>query len=119
MREAKRGRKLSATTHPDAYAQHSDKLKSTLAPPRLWLLPLLPFGSDLTAQELPPGKLSASRRCSKLPGRGRSQGAVQQLLQGETSDELRFALSHLALDAPATPREHLYAQLVRAAYAVD
>ena len=85
------------------------------------LLPRLPFGSDFTPEELElAGRLRGlAARIESWPGRAALLREAAQGLRGKgprEPDKLAFALSHLQLDAPHTPRERLYAQLVRLAY---
>lgn len=123
--EAKRGRKLAQSYQiPDALRGNTpERLKAALAgAERSGLLPRLPFGCDLTESELRlAGKLKhVAALIVSWSGRGELlKGLSRQLVQGAQSDELRFALGHLELDRPMTPKEHLYAQLIRAAYALD
>jgi acyl-CoA hydrolase len=123
--EAKRGRKLAPSYRiPDTQRSNTpERLKAALGRAEsAGTLPRLPFGSDLTDDELRLanklkriGSLAAS-----WPGRAQLlQALSRQLLDDKDSDELRFALAHLELDRPQSPKEHLLVQLIRAAHALD
>jgi len=122
--EARRGRKLAPSYQiPDAQRNNTQaRLKAALGRAEVsGLLPRLPFGSDLTLDEMRlAGKLKqVAALATSWSGRGQLVKALsRQLLQGEADQQLRFALDHLKLQDPATAKEHLYAQLVRAAYAL-
>lgn len=123
--EAKRGRKLSPSYRiPDTQRSNTpERLKAALGRAEsAGTLPRLPFGSDLTDDELRlAGKLKrVGSLVASWPGRAQLLKALsRQLLDAKDGDELRFALAHLGLDRPQSPKEHLLAQLIRAAHALD
>ena len=84
------------------------------------LLPSLPFGSDFTPEELDlAGRLrTIAAQVASWPGRASLLRKAALDLRGahDNPGKLAFALRHLQLEAPSTPREHVYARLVRLAY---
>ena len=84
-------------------------------------MPRLPFGSDLTGEEL-----RLAGRLKRLAGALGSWEGRGKLLAASTkkpeangaAEELRFALSHLGLARPRGTEERLLARLVRAAHAL-
>lgn len=118
--EAQRAGKLPRSYRvPDCYRQNvPERLERALRPYRAeGKLPDLPFGSDLT-----PAEWALAGRLKRLAAasgdmRGRVE-LVRAMAAPAPSDEpqVAAALSHLQLDRPRTPREHLLARLVRAAY---
>ena len=88
---------------------------------RTGLLPTLPFGSDFTPEELElVGRLrSIAAQLGSWSGRAallRAAAVPPREPSAAQTQKLAFALRHLQLEAPSTPREHLYARLLRAAY---
>lgn len=126
--QAKRAGKLASDyCIPDAQRQNvPSRLNDALrAAQTAGLLPSLPFGCDLTAQELALAarlrKLSSATQ--SWQGRGQllsnaTRGLFAQQGKSKERDDLTFALEHLALHRPKSVREHVLAQLVRAAYEV-
>ncbi|HEX6243034.1 MAG TPA: acetyl-CoA hydrolase/transferase C-terminal domain-containing protein, partial [Polyangiales bacterium] len=118
---AKRGNKLPQSYRlPDAIRENRpEKLTATLGPAqRSGLLPRLPFGCDLTDEEL-----ALAARLKRLgtateswEGRAKLARALAHDLRqsAEPSEANRFALAHLGLDRPASAKEQLLARLVRA-----
>jgi acyl-CoA hydrolase len=90
---------------------------------RSGILPRLPFGCDLTEQEL---RLAARLKAlagatASWEGRAKLLGAAGKQLAGgkrAPEEELRFALAHMQLERPQGAKEQLFAQLVRAAHAL-
>jgi acyl-CoA hydrolase len=121
--EAKRAKKLASDYRiPESRrANLPERLSSELgSAQREGLLPALPFGSDLTDQEL-----RLAGRLRRLGGalgswHGRyellSAAAKQLGTAREQDEELRFALAHLGLERPEGAHEQLLARLVRAAH---
>jgi acyl-CoA hydrolase len=124
VREAKRGKKLPPNYQlPESWRANSpERLAAELAPAQeQGILPRLPFGSDLTSEEL---RLAA--RLKRLAGALASWEGRAKLLAASTkrpdangaAEELRFALAHLGLDRPRGTEERVLARLVRAAHAL-
>jgi acyl-CoA hydrolase len=122
--QAKRGNKLP----PDYRIPESrrsnlpERLAEELGPAQTQgLLPRLPFGSDLSAEEL-----RLAGRLKRLAGALGSWEGRAKLLAAATrkpeangvAEELRFALSHLGLERPRGTEERLLARLVRAGHAL-
>ncbi len=90
---------------------------------RSGILPRLPFGCDLTDQEL---RLFARLKAltaatASWEGRAKLLGAASKQLaagKGARAEELRFALAHMELTRPRGAKEQLFVQLVRAAHAL-
>lgn len=83
------------------------------------VLPRLPFGSDLTDQEL---ELAASLKkleaAQKDPSRALRLARALATPPARHDPRVAFALRHLRLDAPEGAKERLFARLVRAAHAL-
>jgi acyl-CoA hydrolase len=123
---AKRGHKLPKDyVLPGAVRNNTpERLEQALSAAQAkGLLPRLPFGCDLTEQEL---RLAArlkslSASIASWEGRGKLLSAASKQLTAaheQNEEDLRFALAHLELDRPSGPKERLFAQLVRASYAL-
>jgi acyl-CoA hydrolase len=123
-REAKRGKKLPPDYRiPESRrANLPGRLAEELGPAQAQgSLPRLPFGSDLTAEEL-----RLAGRLKRLAGALASWEGRGKLLAASTrrpeangaAEELRFALAHLALERPRGTEERLLARLVRAVHAL-
>jgi hypothetical protein len=97
-----------------------DRIETALAPFRAsGALPLLPFGSDLTAAELKlAGRLKALQNASgSWAGRARLAKALLSPAPADAPD-VAEALRHLRLDAPKPGAEQRLARLVRAGFAL-
>jgi acyl-CoA hydrolase len=121
--EAKAAKKLPPDYRvPQALrANTPERIKQLLAPYRAsGTLPALPFGSELTAEEMElAGKLKKLKDLTAgtpdWRGLARALGsAARHSLDDDP--RVRFALDHLGLAAPKTARELAYNALVRAAY---
>jgi acyl-CoA hydrolase len=123
---AKRGKKLPTDYRiPESRrANLPERLAAELGPAQAQgLLPSLPFGSDLTAEELRlAGRLKRmAGALGSWQGRGKLLAAATRKpgTNGvERGDELRFALAHLGLERPQGAEERLLARLVRAAHGI-
>jgi acyl-CoA hydrolase len=123
-REAKRGKKLPSDYRiPESRrANLPERLAAELGPAQAQgLLPKLPFGSDLSEEELRlAGRLARlNAAISNWEGRGKLLAAATKRTGANgASEELRFALAHLGLERPQGTEERLLARLVRAAHAL-
>lgn len=123
-REAKRGKKLPADYRIPESARGNlpERLQGELGPAQAQgLLPRLPFGSDLSAEELRlAGRLKRlAGALGSWEGRGKLLAASAKKPEADgAAEELRFALSHLGLERPRGVEERLLARLVRAAHAL-
>ena len=120
MRQAQRAGKLEADYRiPEAQrANLPQRIAAALAPHlHSGLLPPLPFGCDLNAEEL-----ALAGRLKKLQGAAQSWSGKLQLLRAlampapAAQPEVAAALRHLQLAQPVGGREKLLERLVRAAY---
>ncbi|HEX7113494.1 MAG TPA: acetyl-CoA hydrolase/transferase C-terminal domain-containing protein [Steroidobacter sp.] len=118
VRDAQRAGKLDRSYRiPDqARENHPEKLLERFAPWRArGLFPELPFGSELTAEEI-----VLARALKKLEGdmsswRGRIGTLTRALAIGASSPELRPYLQRMGLDAPSSMRDRLYKRLLAVA----
>jgi acyl-CoA hydrolase len=121
LAEAVRHHKLPAGYRiPDAQRQNlPQRIARGLAPfQHSGLLPSLPFGSDLSEAEWALGaRLKKLAAASNTPS-GQLRLARALLKPAEDSSALAAALAHLDLARPSSPKQHVLARLVRAAYAL-
>lgn len=83
------------------------------------VLPRLPFGCDLTDEELElAGKLKKLDAARRDPSRAMQLAKAVAAPPSARAPKIAFALAHLRLDAPSGPKERLFSRLVRAAYAL-
>ena len=120
LRRAKRARKLPKDYRlPDVHRQNVPErvTRALESYERSGALPRLPFGSDLTPAEWRlSGRLKRlAKAIESWPGRLSLMRALVQVDAGD-GDEVRFALSHLALEKPTSLLERELARLVRAAH---
>jgi acyl-CoA hydrolase len=119
--EAKRAGKLAANYRlpESAKSNTPERVRAALRPFRPALLPDLPFGSDITAEEWALGAKLKRLASTAQSARGKLELA-RAFAAPESGDHpaVRFALAHLQLDAPHSAHEHLLARLVRTAHAL-
>ncbi len=120
LRQAQRAGKLAADYRipPEQQANLPQRLAAVLAPhQQSGRLPALPFGCDLSAEDL-----ALAARLRKLQGAAQGWSGRWQLLQALAAPasaaqaEVGGALRHLRLEQPSGLRERMLARLVRAAY---
>ena len=118
MQQAQRAGKLPADYRiADAHRQNLPSRIDAALQPYSCVLPKLPFGSDLTDQEL-----ALIERLRRLKAASETWGGRLKLIKALAAPpsaqrgDVRFALSHLELDAPKNGAERRMARLVRAAH---
>jgi hypothetical protein len=120
MQQAQRAGKLPADYRiADAHRQNVPSHIAAMLQPYARVLPKLPFDCDLTDQELALiGRLRGLKAASETWG-GRLK-LIKALAAAASAqrDDVRFALSHLELDAPKNGAERRMARLVRAAHSL-
>ena len=118
--EAKRAGKVARDLRiPDAHRNNTpERVARALTPFRDQdVLPSLPFGSDITAEEW--GIAARLKKLALASADSRGKARLMRAMSAPASadePEVQAALAHLELSEPDNTKERLLARLVRAAY---